>query len=335
MYFRFKQKNFKSWERDLAAYLGKKIKNNMLSLPDEYANGFCYADSIDRSFSFILMDAELKETCTLHRVSNNQLGLIIYFNQIVVSDYFGLRSKKNIFVDDTLKNRSNIFVSSSNTELELTYTPGTKLKRLGIYLSPQWVSEHFDASTKLQLDLLTRQNLHQVNTLLITEEMKEKLDLIFDTNFHSETAKLALKTRIIILLEYFLSTFFNESLKIKHKKIIPDEDIHRLKTIELLLTDEETEEFPSITQLARIARMSSTKLKQKFKQVYGLRLYEFYNKQRLNKAKELIQQGSAPKEVGLSIGFTDVSNFTKAFKKEYGYTPGSIYEKESLNKKKA
>ena len=78
--------------------------------------------------------------------------------------------------------------------------------------------------------------------------------------------------------------------------------------------------------------MSGTKLKQRFKQVYGYHLYEFYNKQRLEKAKELIAQGATPKEAGYSIGFSDVSNFTKAFKKEYGYTPGTISERVTAQK---
>ena len=131
------------------------------------------------------------------------------------------------------------------------------------------------------------------------------------------------------MLEYFFSTYLNESLVIKNKKIIPDEDITRLRNIEALLLNEETEKFPSIVKLARIAQMSSTKLKQRFKQVYGYRLYEFYNKQRLEKARELISKGITPKEAGYTIGFSDVSNFTKAFKKEYGYTPGILFEKST------
>ncbi len=332
MYIRFKQKNFKTWVQEVSATMDIKTKSNLLCLPDTYANGFCFADSVDRSFSFILMNAELKENCTLHRISNNQTGLVIFFNQIQVSDYFGIRSRKNSLIDNCIKQRNNIFVSSSNTELEVTYTAGTKLKRLGIYLTPQWLAEHFDTDTKLQLELLTKQDLQQVNTLLINDEMQERLNRIFETNLGKESEKLALKSRVILLLEYFFNAFFNESLEIRNRTIIPDEDIHRLRTIETLLVNEETEKFPSISKLARLAQMSSTKLKQRFKQVYGYRLYEFYNKQRIEKAKDLIQKGMTPKEAAYRIGFSDVSNFTKAFKKEYGHTPGTLCEKSSATR---
>lgn len=329
MYFRFKQKNFKSWIQELSEDSGIKAKNNLLNLTEALGNGYCFSDSIDRTFSYVMMNVELNDDCTLHRVSNNQMGLLIYFNQTQVSDYIRLRHKKDSLTDSLNKNRSNIFVSSTNTELEVNYRAGSKLKRLGIYLTPQWIADHFDANTKLQVELLTSQGLELIEKLPINQEIQEKLNRIFDTKLTSEPDRLALKSRIILLLEYFFSTYLNESLVIKNKKIIPDEDITRLRNIEELLLNEETEKFPSIVKLARIAQMSSTKLKQRFKQVYGYRLYEFYNKQRLEKARELITKGITPKEAGYSIGFSDVSNFTKAFKKEYGYTPGILFEKST------
>ena len=332
MYIRFKQKNFKTWIQEISQAMGIKAKNNLLTLTESPGNGYCFADSIDRTFSYVMMNIELNEDCTLHRISNNQMGLLIFFNRTQVSDYIRLRHKKDSLTDSFNKNRSNIFVSSTNTELEVNYRAGSKLKRLGIYLTPQWIEDHFDANTKLQVELLTNQGLELIDKLPIDQEMEKKLNRIFDTQLTNEHDRLALKSRIILLLEYFFSIYLNDSLIIKNKKIIPDEDISRLRSIETLLANEETEKFPSIVKLARIAHMSSTKLKQRFKQVYGYRLYEFYNKQRLEKSKELIMQGITPKEAGYAIGFSDVSNFTKAFKKEYGFTPGALFEKSSTSK---
>ncbi len=330
MYLRFKQKNFKTWIQEVALLMGVNVKNYFLVLPELTADGFCYADSVDRSFSYVLMHANLKENCTIHRISNNQMGLVIFFNQIKVSDHIGIKSKHEEIKDYEIKDRNNIFISSSNTELELLYTAGTNIKRLGIYLTPQWIAEHFDANTKLQLELLIGKSLKQVNKIQINKEVKEKLNLIFETNLMNDAEKLILKSRVILLIEYFFSTFLNDSLEIRNKKLIPDEDINRLKNIEKILTAGDTDKFPSITMLARLAHMSGTKLKQRFKQVYGYRLYEYYNKQRLHKAKEMMEEGMSPKEAGYAIGFNDVSNFTKAFKKEYGYTPGTLCERSMI-----
>ena len=71
-----------------------------------------------------------------------------------------------------------------------------------------------------------------------------------------------------------------------------------------------------------MAMMSSTKLKKRFKEVYGMKLYEFYNYNRLQKARTMLESGEASvKEAALRIGFANLSNFSKAFKKEFGFLP--------------
>jgi len=54
-------------------------------------------------------------------------------------------------------------------------------------------------------------------------------------------------------------------------------------------------------------------------------LYEYYNRHRLEKARGLLQSGEySVKEVGLDIGFSNLSNFAKAFKKEFGILPNEM-----------
>jgi AraC-like DNA-binding protein len=85
------------------------------------------------------------------------------------------------------------------------------------------------------------------------------------------------------------------------------------------------EKFPSVTKLSRVALMSSSKLKKRFKEVYGMKLYEFYNYNRLSKAKQWIESGETNvKEAAYRIGFSNLSNFSKAFKKEFGLLPSQV-----------
>ena len=71
--------------------------------------------------------------------------------------------------------------------------------------------------------------------------------------------------------------------------------------------------------------MSTTKLKAKFKQIYGMKLYEYYNRNRMERAKEMLESGKySVKQVGYQIGFTNLSNFAKAFRKEFGILPKDV-----------
>ncbi len=56
-----------------------------------------------------------------------------------------------------------------------------------------------------------------------------------------------------------------------------------------------------------------------------MKLYEFFNRNRREKAKEMLKTGEySVKQVGVAIGFSNLSNFAKAFKKEFGILPKEI-----------
>jgi len=62
-----------------------------------------------------------------------------------------------------------------------------------------------------------------------------------------------------------------------------------------------------------------------------MKLYEYYNRYRLDKAKKMIQSKNCTiKEVAYSIGYSNIGNFSRAFKKEFGVFPSSLKEKHHI-----
>ena len=62
-----------------------------------------------------------------------------------------------------------------------------------------------------------------------------------------------------------------------------------------------------------------------FREVYGYPLYEYYQRCRLERAREMLESGlHSVKQTGLSVGYKSLSNFSKAFKHLYGMLPGEI-----------
>jgi AraC-like DNA-binding protein len=78
-------------------------------------------------------------------------------------------------------------------------------------------------------------------------------------------------------------------------------------------------------ELAYIVGAGSSQLKKAFKQYTGAGIYAYQLQQRLMHARELVAEGEHTlKAIAKKSGFKQLSNFTTAFKKQFGITPGKF-----------
>src|SRR5690606_27987920 len=67
------------------------------------------------------------------------------------------------------------------------------------------------------------------------------------------------------------------------------------------------------------------KLKRGFRKVFGKSVMGFVQEARLNLAKEMITNSDSPlKAIAMRAGYRNISNFTTAFRKHFGYSPGTL-----------
>lgn len=83
-----------------------------------------------------------------------------------------------------------------------------------------------------------------------------------------------------------------------------------------------------LAELAEISGISQYHFCRLFKHSIGVAPYQYVLQQRMEKAKELLQQRKyAIAEIALLVGCTDQSRFAKHFKKYFGVTPGMFLRK--------
>ena len=71
---------------------------------------------------------------------------------------------------------------------------------------------------------------------------------------------------------------------------------------------------------------NEARIKKGFREFLNTSIYQFYHDSRLRKAFELIRETGLPiKEIALICGFNGYVNFAKAFKKKYGFPPGTLH----------
>ena len=81
----------------------------------------------------------------------------------------------------------------------------------------------------------------------------------------------------------------------------------------------------SIEDIAFLCNMSISTFKRHFEERYNQTPGKWFKTQKLRKAKEILQAGELlPSELHRGFGYENLSNFSSAFKKEFGINPSSL-----------
>lgn len=88
--------------------------------------------------------------------------------------------------------------------------------------------------------------------------------------------------------------------------------------------------LPSTNELSKMFNVNEFKLKDSFRHYFNTSIYQFYTEERLKKAHLLILQTNIPlKEIAFISGYNDYTNFYRAFKKRFHYSPSDL-KRESI-----
>lgn len=83
--------------------------------------------------------------------------------------------------------------------------------------------------------------------------------------------------------------------------------------------------YHTVEQLAQKVSLPEQKLQIIFKSIFGMTVGRFSREQRLKKAHEILMSGDETLlSVAMATGYGDISNFSTAFKKYFGYSPGYL-----------
>ncbi len=78
---------------------------------------------------------------------------------------------------------------------------------------------------------------------------------------------------------------------------------------------------PGIAKLARQIALNEQKLKTGFRQLYGMTIYEYLRRTRMEKAIQMLADDTSIRDVAAQVGYSTLHGFSQTFFKYYGKSP--------------
>ena len=309
----------------LAKSLQVPVRDNMIWLPKAAGSGYIKVEALANGLQV------LTNECTLHKQfhfkRNKAAGhhFTLRFDEVRNLETLSVKLGDTVIEDNTAV-YSGAFLSNPYDSLEYVTNAATESRCVNIYFTKEWVLEYFgiDESDATWSSILP-DNKPAAHFEVLTIEYRELMEDIFALQKDQPLYLTALQNRVMLLLEKFLRNLYGKMTHLDQLPQISEADLKRMIQVEAILVRNAGEAPPPVPELARIAMMSETKLKNLFKKIYDYSLYEYYQKNRMLKARQLIASRKySVKEVGSQLGFKNLSNFTIAFKKQFNKLPSEL-----------
>lgn len=311
------------WIRDFAHHLKASPEENIVIYPESFATGYAKVFEIQEGLTFRIVDYVLNSNFRFVRSPSADFFLILYLYRYRNCKQLFLALNEKTIVEAENTDYNNLLMTNSHVNLDLKVTKGTIVQGLTIQISEEWMKKNLSGVSQEKLEVLRKRELIQS---IIRPKYGLQLDEIFAKKQDHPAPDLYISTRVLFMLEMFFEDLFKSGL---NGSILPKsaKEVQRLVIIEEYLSDHFQEPFPSVEKLSRMIFMSATKLKQSFKDAFGLGLFEYYQKNRMQKAREMLRNEIySVTEVGKLLGYQNLSNFSIAFKKEFGVLPKDAVE---------
>jgi AraC-like DNA-binding protein len=261
------------------------------------------------------------------------------YDQYIPCDYFLLNYSFN--TNEVLQDSNNVhdvvYPNKSwsiykrephNNAVDIFYYKHTYGTDISIYFNEAWAEKNL-----LNYQLFIQSKLNDFFNLDLSYIMWPENSVDYDlkiedikVTIHKKGNKgvanlLRLKMESIDLLSTFIEKFTKENMN-ESLNEIPNNDRLRLLKIEKYLCENLENKFEGIDVLADKFSVSSTKMKNDFKLLYGKTIFQYFQEKQMLLAKEIMENGDVRiKELAYKFGYENAGKFSLAYKKYFNVLP--------------
>jgi len=314
--------------KDFAALLQIPYNSpNKLSIIEPAGKGVMKALNLYNDIQVLLTDAYFNNSVVTIREKKDDRYYILHFDDVTITNTVKFQVDDNLLQKTNTRHSvarltSNLF---TNTE---TIPAGQAIKSVKILLNEKWMKNYLGLDEKADvLNKYLTLKTESFDLEPLDAAYKKLLDELWTALKDEQVSEIFIQNRVGLLIERFFTRIHDKLNSTVKKFRLSEDEMKRLLQIEQDITRNLSIMPPTIDQCARMASMSSAKLKKNFKNIFGDSIYSYYQKHRMLKAKELmLAKRYTVKQVAKEVGYDNVSNFITAFRKQFNHSPGSLNE---------
>ena len=302
----------------IAKQFDAEVEGNTFSLPAHIGNGSGIFFEIEDGLSFFIYDLQLNSSSTLKRKGVNKseyFPIICWFSHENIEQETD--GKKKLISKDS---PYGIFFASPKIDFNYLIPAKSRIVVLVITITPGWLQKNIDVKNNSNLLKLVVSNKPFALYEEISFNMDQHLNKLVKLELEDLVSLIHLRSNVLSFIALFISavekrTNTNIASNINHL------DVEKLFAVRNVLTTEFSIHH-EIKALATKNAMSERKLQKLFKDVFGITIYQYSLKVKIEEAKRMIETKQfSISQVGYEIGYSNLSHFTAAFKKQVGMNP--------------
>lgn len=319
--FSIRYHNYSDFVHGIARTFDVEIKNNEFELPESLGNGFVKGVDLGNGLSVLMAETSLRRSLVLEVGTVDEEFYVLNFQESnpEADEANDQQPEDSIFL------QTGVYLRSSLDSAQY-FLPAGHIRSVSVIMPLTWM-QHFaeQSESGIMLEHLRSIPFQKHHLQLMDTEYRLIIGKLFSPELKTPLRELFIGNRITLLIEKFFTKHYLGLNGAEKEKQLTAEERERLAEVENKLVNGLFEETPTIDDLAKMAAMSATKLKRSFKSIFGLPVYEYYQKHRMHVAKDILLTGSyTVKQVGQRVGYQNISHFAAAFKKVHGVLPSQM-----------